>query len=66
MKLFTFATMERIARHIETLIRRHDYVIVPDFGGFVIQNQHAVIHAESIEPPLGAGARAGCRGISLA
>lgn len=52
MKLFTFATMERIARHIETLIRRHDYVIVPDFGGFVIQNQHAVIHAESIEPPL--------------
>ena len=44
--------MEQIARHIETLLRRHDYVVVPDLGGFVVQNQQAVIHADAIEPPL--------------
>ena len=44
--------MEKIARHIETLLRRHDYVIVPDFGGFVLQNQSAVILSEQITPPL--------------
>ena len=44
--------MEQIARHIETLLRRHDYVVVPDLGGFVVQNQQAVIHDDAIEPPL--------------
>lgn len=44
--------MEKIIRHIETLLRRHDYVIVPELGGFVLQNQSSVITPESIEPPL--------------
>ena len=44
--------MEQIARHIATLLRRHDYVVVPDLGGFVVQNQQAVIHDDAIEPPL--------------
>lgn len=44
--------MEKIIRHIETLIRRHDYVIIPDLGGFVFQKQSATITHESINPPL--------------
>ena len=44
--------MEKIIRHIETLLRRHDYVIIPELGGFVLQNQSSVITPESIEPPL--------------
>lgn len=44
--------MEKIIHHIETLLRRHDYVIIPDFGGFVLQNQSSVITPESIQPPL--------------
>lgn len=52
VKLLTFASMERIINHIETLLRRHDYVIVPGLGGFVTQNQSAVILSETIEPPL--------------
>ncbi len=41
-----------IIKHIEVLIRRHDYVIVPDLGGFVFQKQSAVIFLEQITPPL--------------
>lgn len=44
--------MEKIAQHIETLLRRHDYVIVPDFGGFVTQQQSAKIGYEQISAPL--------------
>ena len=44
--------MEKIAQHIETLLRRHDYVIVPDFGGFVTQHQSAKIGDEQINSPL--------------
>ncbi len=44
--------MEKFIRHIETLIRRHDYVIVPDLGGFVFQKESAVIHSEALTPPL--------------
>ena len=47
-----FATMEKLIRHIETLLRRHDYVIVPELGGFVLQRQSSVITDEGIEPPL--------------
>lgn len=43
--------MEQLIRHIETLIRRHDYVIVPDFGGFVVQHQPAVISDEQLHAP---------------
>lgn len=44
--------MEKFIQHIETLIRRHDYVIVPDLGGFVFQKQSAVIHPDQLTPPL--------------
>ena len=44
--------MEKLAQHIETLLRRHDFVIVPDFGGFVTQHQSAKIDDEQINPPL--------------
>jgi|LSQX01.2.fsa_nt_gb nucleoid DNA-binding protein len=44
--------MDSIFRHIETLLRRHDYVIVPEMGGFVYQYRPAVITSESIQPPL--------------
>lgn len=50
--MFIFATMEKIIRHIETLLLRHDYVIVPELGGFVIQSRSSVVSAKSIEPPL--------------
>lgn len=43
--------MEKIFKHIETLLRRHDYVIIPGFGGFVYQHQSAFFLDESIEPP---------------
>lgn len=44
--------MEKIVQHIETLLRRHDFVIVPDFGGFVTQRQSAKIDDEQINPPV--------------
>lgn len=44
--------MEKIAKHIETLLRRHDYVILPDFGGFVLQYQSARVHEDFIAPPF--------------
>ncbi len=50
--MIIFASMEKIFRHIETLLRRHDHVIVPGFGGFVYQHQSAVIQNDSIEPPF--------------
>ena len=52
IRISNFAPMEKIIRHIETLIRRHDYVIIPDLGGFVFQKQPATITPESINPPL--------------
>ena len=38
--------------HIETLLRRYDFVIVPGLGGFVYQYQSAVITKDTIEPPV--------------
>ncbi|VBB46870.1 putative Sporulation domain-containing protein [uncultured Paludibacter sp.] len=52
LKSLLLQSMEKIVRHIETLLRRHDYVILPDFGGFVIQHQPAKISEEQIAPPL--------------
>lgn len=34
--------MERIIEHIERLLLQHDCVIIPDFGGFVLQSVPAV------------------------
>lgn len=44
--------MENIVRHIETLLRRHDYVIVPDLGGFLFQKEKALIGPDQQTPPL--------------
>ena len=50
--LLIFARMETMVRHIETLLRRHDYVIVPGLGGFVYQFRSAVITKDTLEPPV--------------
>lgn len=44
--------MEKMIQSIEVLLKRYDYVIIPDLGGFVLQNQSAVIHHNNIEPPV--------------
>ncbi|MFV0391745.1 MAG: SPOR domain-containing protein [Paludibacteraceae bacterium] len=44
--------MKKVLQHIETLLRRHDYVIVPGLGGFVYQFHSAVIDQNHIEPPF--------------
>ncbi|MDR0573525.1 MAG: SPOR domain-containing protein [Tannerella sp.] len=38
--------MDRIIGHIEHLLLRHDCVIIPDFGGFVLQSVSAVYLGE--------------------
>ena len=38
--------MDRIIEHIERLLLRHDCVIIPDFGGFVLQSASAVYMKE--------------------
>ena len=43
--------MEKICRHIENLLAQHDYVVVPNFGGFVVQSQSAVILHNCIRAP---------------
>ena len=43
--------MENICKHIEKLLAQHDYVVVPNFGGFVVQNQSAVIMPNCIVAP---------------
>ena len=37
-----FVQMDRIIKHIERLLLLHDCVIIPDFGGFVLQSAPAV------------------------
>jgi nucleoid DNA-binding protein len=43
--------VENICKHIEKLLAQHDYVVVPNFGGFVVQNQSAVIMLNCIVAP---------------
>ena len=43
--------MENLSRHIVKLLARHDYVVVPNFGGFVVQQQSAEIMPDKITPP---------------
>ena len=43
--------MEKLSQHIEKLLVLHHYVVVPDFGGFVIQHQSAEILTDKIIPP---------------
>ena len=44
--------MKNFSDYIEQLLIRHDYVIVPGFGGFVLQQQPAYIHNGTILPPI--------------
>lgn len=39
--------MLRIISHIENLLLKHDCVIVPDFGGFVLQAQSAIFNEKT-------------------
>lgn len=47
----TFAIMEKIIHHIENLLIRNDFVIIPGLGGFVLQEQPAQITSQGILPP---------------
>ena len=44
--------MDKINQHIEKMLSYHDYVVVPQLGGFVVQKQSAEIHADKITPPF--------------
>lgn len=44
--------MKNIYQHIEKLLAQHDYVVVPNLGGFVVQTQTATILPDRITPPL--------------
>ncbi|HEY6914923.1 MAG TPA: SPOR domain-containing protein [Paludibacter sp.] len=43
--------MEKFCKHIEKLLAQHDYVVVPDLGGFVVQMQSAQLLPDRITPP---------------
>lgn len=43
--------MEKIGIHIEKLLAKHDYVVVPNLGGFVVQTESAVILQQRIIAP---------------
>ncbi|MCL2596564.1 MAG: SPOR domain-containing protein [Paludibacter sp.] len=47
-----FALMTGLYQHIENLLIKNDYVIVPNFGGFVVQQQSSKIEGNTIIPPL--------------
>ena len=44
--------MEKFCQHIEKLLAQHDYVVVPNLGGFVVQIQSASLFSDHITPPL--------------
>ena len=44
--------MEKFCNHIEKLLAQHDYVVVPNLGGFVVQTESAVLFSDHITPPL--------------
>jgi len=47
-----FCNVEKFCHHIEKLLAQHDYVVVPNLGGFVVQIQSAEILTDCITPPL--------------
>lgn len=50
---FTYiCTVEKICQYIEILLAQHDYVVVPNLGGFVVQTKSAEIFPDRITPPL--------------
>lgn len=44
--------VEKFCQHIEKLLALHDYVVVPELGGFVVQMQSAKLLPDHIVPPL--------------
>ncbi len=44
--------MERLTGHIEKLLAYHEYVVVPQLGGFVLQKQSATILPDRIAAPF--------------
>ncbi len=44
--------MERFCEHIEKLLAQHEFVVVPNLGGFVVQHQTAQIFSDRIKAPL--------------
>lgn len=44
--------MENLIPHIENLLIKNDYVIIPNFGGFVVQSESAQITDGKITPPV--------------
>lgn len=47
-----FCKVEKFCQHIEKLLAQHDYVVVPNLGGFVVQMQSAALLTDHITPPL--------------
>jgi nucleoid DNA-binding protein len=43
--------VEKFCEHIEKLLAQHDYVVVPNLGGFVVQVQSAQLLHDRITPP---------------
>lgn len=43
--------MVKFYQHIEKLLAQHDYVVVPNLGGFIVQMQSAKILSNRITPP---------------
>jgi CCDC81-like prokaryotic HU domain 1/CCDC81-like prokaryotic HU domain 2 len=44
--------VEKIYVHIERLLCEHDYVVVPELGGFVLQYKSSEIFESKVTPPL--------------
>lgn len=47
-----FCNVEKIIIHIERLLAQYDYVIVPEFGGFVVQHESSHLIDKKITPPM--------------
>lgn len=43
--------MEKIIQHIEKLLAKYDYVVIPNLGGFVVQIESAIVHNHYISAP---------------
>ncbi|GAB6011858.1 HU domain-containing protein [Viscerimonas tarda] len=45
--------MKELISHIEFLLLQHEYVIIPNIGGFVLNREHAYVHESGfIMPPV--------------
>lgn len=51
LPLFYFCAVEKFSQHIEKLLAQHDYVVVPNLGGFVVQIESAKILNDRIIAP---------------